>query len=233
MLDFHTHILPGMDDGSASVDESCAMLKAEADQGIRKVVLTPHFYPDSDSPAGFLERRRASAKQLTDVLQDKKQLPQLMLGAETAFFRGISRMDDVQRLCIGDTNALLIEMPFAPWNERMLEELYKLREHRGVQPVLAHVERYLHMQPHGMVHELCAGGILLQANASFFLERGTSRLAMKMLKKQQIHLMGSDCHNMKTRKPNMGEALKRIADKLGEDALGYLAYMQDLVLEEL
>ena len=64
-IDFHTHILPGIDDGSASVEESIELLKAEAAQGITKVVATPHFYANYDSPERFLERR-AKAKVLLD-----------------------------------------------------------------------------------------------------------------------------------------------------------------------
>jgi protein-tyrosine phosphatase len=52
--DFHTHILPAMDDGSASVEESIALLELEAAQGVERVVLTPHFYPMRESPAEFL-----------------------------------------------------------------------------------------------------------------------------------------------------------------------------------
>ena len=233
MLDIHTHILPGMDDGSSGADESIGMLKLEAEQGVQTVVLSPHFYPDRETPAEFLARRQACADVLWAAAKDSGKLPKLLLGAETAFYHGISRSEGIERLCIGDTNAILVEMPFGPWNERIMEELYRLREQRGLQPVIAHVERYLRYLHRGAVDELCARGMLLQANASFFIERTTARTALKMLKKQQIHLLGSDCHNMKTRKPNIGEAINRIYDKMGDDGLDYLAYMQDLVLEEL
>ena len=56
IIDFHSHILPGVDDGSQSVQESLAMLKMEAEQGIQHVIATPHFYPKHDSPEHFLER---------------------------------------------------------------------------------------------------------------------------------------------------------------------------------
>ena len=60
MIDFHTHILPGVDDGSRSIEESLAMLQAEADAGIERVVFTPHFYASQNSPKDFLRRRKDS-----------------------------------------------------------------------------------------------------------------------------------------------------------------------------
>ena len=232
MLDIHTHILPGMDDGSKDVSESCEMLALEAQQGIRTVVLTPHFYPDHESPEEFLSRRGQAMDALNRELEHIRHVPDLLTGAEVAFFRGISRANDMDRLCIGRSNALLVEMPFSTWNDHMLNELFRLREHMGLQPVIAHVERYLSLQPRGMIQELCERGMLIQANAGFFLERSTARISMRMLKKQQIHLLGSDCHNLGSRKPNLGAAIERIKEKLGESALDYLQYMQDLVLEE-
>ena len=63
MIDFHSHILPGIDDGSKSVEMSIKMLRREAQQGISRVVATPHFYPQTDNPERFL-RRRAEAERI-------------------------------------------------------------------------------------------------------------------------------------------------------------------------
>lgn len=230
MLDIHTHILPEMDDGSSAVEESLEMLRAEWSQGVRTVVLTPHFYPDKEAPGEFLSRRRIAVDRLAGAASGAA-MPRLIPGAEIAFFRGISRSEGIEQMCIGETRAILVEMPFCEWNDHMLRELFCLREQRGLQPVIAHVERYLDFQPRGTVSELCESGMLLQANASFFLERSTARTALRMVRKQQIHLLGSDCHNMRSRKPNIGAAFARIEEKLGEGALDYLSYMQDLVLE--
>lgn len=233
MLDIHTHILPEMDDGSSGLQESMEMLKTEWSQGVQIVALTPHFYPDRESPERFLERRsRCAARLMAAIARDGSKLPAVLPGAEVAFFRGISWVDDIERMRIGKTNAILVEMPFCQWSGHMLDELIRLREQRGLQPIIAHVERYLRYQRHGVIDELCERGFLLQANASFFLDRLSAWTAMRMLKKQRIHLLGSDCHNMRSRKPNIGLAFEKIELKLGEDAMNYLSYMQELILEE-
>ena len=85
IIDFHSHVLPGIDDGSRSVEESIAMLQAEAAQGIRHVVATPHFYPHHDSPEHFLEKRREAEEALRREMKHHPGLPELSIGAEVYF----------------------------------------------------------------------------------------------------------------------------------------------------
>ena len=232
MLDLHTHILPAMDDGSRSVDETMEMLAAEKAMGVTRIALTPHFYPHREDPERFLRRRaRCYAQMENDARYEGVRPKRLLLGAEVAYFEGISRMEDVEKLCIGDTRALLVEMPFCRWNDRMLGEILYLQKHCDLQPVLAHVERFLKYQPGGLMEELADSGVCLQVNASFFLHWQTRSKAMKMLSRGQIHFLGSDCHNMQARKPNMGDALQTISKKLGKDALQHLTRMERMLLE--
>ena len=72
----------------------------------------------------------------------------------------------------------------------------------------------------------------VQANASFFLYTSTARMAMKMLRQNRIHLLGSDCHNMEGRRPNLGQALELIEKKLGAEVLSRIAYHQTQILEQ-
>ena len=82
ICDFHCHVLPHMDDGSSSVEESVAMLRQEAEHGVRTVVATPHFYANHDSPTGFLERRAEAERQLREAMKGCEGLPQLEIAAE-------------------------------------------------------------------------------------------------------------------------------------------------------
>ena len=231
MLDIHTHILPGMDDGSENVKQSIAMLRREAKQGIGRVAVTPHFYPNRESPEHFLKRRNAAVQSLVEKTSERKGLPEIIVGAEAAYFSGISRMEDVEALCLGNTRALLVEMPFCRWNSGMIDELVFLKECSGVQPILAHIERYLRYQPMGTVEQMCESGVWIQANASFFLRWQTSWLAMRMLKNRRIQFIGSDCHDIKNRPPNFGEAISRIEKRLGKSAVRYLNHMERRLLE--
>ena len=231
MLDIHTHILPALDDGSKSVQQSVAMLRREEKQGIGRVVFTPHFYADREAPEHFMKLREMAYQKVKYAIAENGIMLQPYLGAEVAYFSGMSRTDEIDRFCIGDTRALLIEMPFCRWNQMMLEEIFFLKEYRGIQPIIAHVERYIHFQPWGMLRQLSESDIWIQANAEFFIERRTSWLAMHMLKRGWIHFIGSDCHNTDSRSPNMGQALLQIDKKLGRTARDYLEYMEQRLLE--
>jgi len=95
-----------------------------------------------------------------------------------------------------------VEMPFSRWTDRMLEDVIELNERPDTQVVMAHIERYIAMQPPGTVEKLISRGVKIQSNVSFFTNWQTRYRAMTMLKNEQIHILGSDCHNMKTRRPN-------------------------------
>ncbi len=229
LLDVHTHILPGMDDGSSSVEESAAMLRCLKEQGVSAAALTPHFYPGRESPEEFLKRREAAFGLLVCAVGSEPDMPEMLPGAEVEYFEGISRAEAIEQMCIGRSRILLVEMPFATWNRRMIAELAALRDKREITPLLAHTERYLHHQHRGMVEELCEQGFLIQVNASFFVRNRTVLKALHMLNRRRIHLVGSDCHNMESRPPNMGAAFERI--RLMEDGAMHLKRMQAMVLE--
>lgn len=210
MIDIHSHVLPEMDDGSRGVEESLAMLRTSAEQGISVVAATPHFYPEQNDPKKFLHRRALSVKQLREVWEEG--LPKLLLGAEVAYFEGISHVEKIKDLCLEETNLLLLEMPFSPWTERMAKEVRMLGEHYGIRVVLAHTERYRCYKKAPVWDELLANEVLVQCNAEFFSNRWTRRQARYMLEKGEIQLLGSDCHNMRNRRPNMRKALQVIGE---------------------
>ena len=218
--DFHSHILPCVDDGSKSVEESIAMLKTEAEQGIQRVVATPHFYAHHDSPEAFLKRREASVAALREAMVLVPGLPEISVGAEVHFFSGISETEHLKELTIDRSKCILIEMPCAPWTEKMYRELEAIYSKHGITPIIAHVDRYLSpFRTHGIPQRLAELPVMVQANGSFFLNRSTAWMAYAMLKKNQIHLLGSDCHNLDVRPPNLEDVVSRIETKLGKDAL--------------
>lgn len=231
IIDFHSHILPGIDDGSASVEESIAMLRMEAEQGIRRVVATPHFYAKHDTPEQFFARRREAEQRLREAMERHTGLPELSIGAEVHFFNGMSYTDQLQQLTIDSKSCILIEMPVCRWSDSMYQEMENIWIRQGVTPVIAHVDRYLSpFRTDGIPKRLEELPVYVQANASFFLRGSTRRLAMKMLRKDQIHLLGSDCHNLTERIPNLEAAIKMIQKYLSEDALAGIDRHQRTVL---
>jgi len=210
MTDIHSHVLPQMDDGSRSVEESLAMLEALAAQGMERVVATPHFYADENGPEEFLERRAASLEKLREGW--RPGLPALKLGAEVCYYDGISRCERLDVLKIEETGLLLLEMPFCRWSQRMLQEVRELQA-SGTAVLLAHIERYLRWQERETWEALAGWGVLNQCNASFFLRWQTRRRALRMLREGKVHLLGSDSHNMDTRPPQLNAALAVLGPK--------------------
>lgn len=208
IVDFHTHILPGMDDGSADPAESAAMLAEEARQGVDLVVLTPHFYATENSPRQFLARRSAAYQRLMQVI--RPEFPQLRLGAEVQYFEGMSRAESLDALRVEGTPLLLLEMPFSNWSGRTVSEVLELNDRQGMQVVLAHVERYLSMQREEVWRTFAENGVLMQASASAFRSWGKRRKIRSMMRDGMIQFFGSDCHNMDDRPPNLNAAYRYV-----------------------
>lgn len=228
MIDFHAHILPGMDDGSRDIEMTEAMLREEARQGVELVVATPHFYADRMSIEGFLDRR-AQAQARTERLRrgTETPLPAVTAGAEVYYFSGIGGAKEVFRLCVENTRALLLEMPFAQWNEDMLRNVETLIEKQGLRPVLAHVERYAAFQKDRRVWERVLAlpltpqinaGSLIKTGGLFRLDR-KRRFCLNFLRERPDTILGSDCHNMAARAPNLLPGRKEIEAMLGPEAL--------------
>lgn len=233
VVDFHTHVLPRIDDGSGSVEESLAMLRMEAAQGIRRVVATPHFYARSDAPKPFLERRAAAVSRLRAAMEAFPELPRLSVGAEVHYFSGISDVEILPELAIDGGRYILIEMPMTVWTDRMYRELENIYDHFGLIPIVAHVDRYIApLQTHGIPERLMELPVLVQANAGFFQRFATKRMALRMLEREQIHLLGSDCHNTKTRPVNLRQTLDLIETKLGREAIRRINACENMILSE-
>lgn len=229
MIDFHAHILPKMDDGSKSAEESIAMLKIQAEQGIRCVVATPHFYAEHETPQDFLHRRKHSYQSLQQEIERQglqEQLPQIRLGAEVRYFEGISRSSAVHDLKIEKTDLLLLEMPFVSWSQRMIQEVKAAQQQLDLTILLAHVERYRRTQGFFFHKKLEEMGALIQSNAEFFLNKQTRKKAMHLFEEGKINLLGSDCHNCTVRPPNLGKAIQLLTEQFGDLSVRYLQDQQ-------
>lgn len=232
VTDFHSHILPGIDDGSESLEESIAMLRLEADQGITHVMATPHYHPRHDAPEAFLARRAGAEELLREEMKKHPGLPRVSVGAEVKFFRGISESDALPLLTGAGGKWILLEMPPGPWPDSICQELKRIRNIRGIVPVIAHGERCLRpFAKRRFLRQLAQLPVLVQADAAFFRNRFTAAAALALLKTDQIHLLGSDCHNLTGRKPDLGTAAERIRQKLGQDAISRICEYERQILD--
>lgn len=220
LIDLHSHLLPKMDDGSKSPEESLEMAHLSFRYGVRCMVLTPHFYAERDYPDSFLARRKRCFRLLQEVVDDR--CPGFVLGAEVRYFDGVSRMEELDTLCIGDSGSLLLEMPFRKWTNQMINEVLDLAERPDVRVILAHIERYLPFMGKETLPLLVENGVRIQANASSFLRWMERRTLLKLLKQKQIHVIGTDCHNLTTRPPNLGEAVRALTKSFGPNSVNWL-----------
>ena len=201
MIDFHTHILPGIDDGSKDIQMTEQMLEKEAASGVTLVYATPHFYAHRTGVSGFLERREASCRKVKALLDERKDL-------------------HTPKLCVEGTNILLLEMPFEQWTDEVYKDTKDLIQRRGLQVILAHVERYTGFQKDREIWDRVMDlPVTIQMNAGSFLKFGMTRHFCRTLLRQEAGrvIIGSDCHNLTSRPPNLAQAMAFIRQKEGEE----------------
>lgn len=212
MIDFHTHILPNMDDGSDSIETSIEMLNKLEEDGVTTVCLTSHFYHDYESIDDFLRRREESYNSL-----NYKGTIKLLKGCEVRFYNGMSFDNNLSKLCLEGTNIILIELPFEYEIDRdIVNEIVKIKL-SGLDVCLAHIERYRIKQE--ILDYMHNSGIKFQMNASNFNGFFSLRKAMNMVKNKYISYLGSDCHNMIDRSPNFIDAILSLRKVFKEDDL--------------
>ena len=218
MTDLHTHILPGIDDGCRTPEESIAMLREQTRQGVDTVALTPHFYRGKEKPSTFLQRREEAWQTLQNALarlpeEERNQLPRLILGAEVAYAPGIWEWPELMQLGYEGTKVLLLELPADQWNEEMFRQIYNLISRTGITPTIAHVERYFHHRDFWRLLEM---QLPMQISAATLLYPHGRKRAYKFLEEQECVLI-SDCHNLDYRTPNMGKAVDWLRRKKGNE----------------
>ena len=219
ICDLHGHFLPGMDDGCKTVQEAVQVLQSSYEQGIGRMFATPHYYP-VESVGDFLERRQMAYELLMNHVMDCHiEIPQICLGAEVAYRTGISTEAELDKLCLGNSRHLLLEMPFRRWDSAVVRDIQIICSTRNITPVLAHIERYLDLQTRDSLSSVLELDVLAQMNAGEFLRFGSRRTAVKLLKNGVVQILGSDCHNMTTRPPNLGLALDYLHKHGKEDIL--------------
>lgn len=220
MIDFHTHILPNIDDGSRSLGVSFAMIDSLKKQGADSIVLTPHYYFDKESITDFISSREAALKRLLSDEDKSVQFPDLFLGAEVAFFPMMSKMKDIEKLCIMGTKFMMLEMPYGKWSRASITEVDNLYTRHGITPIIAHIERFITSQKGtGNIEKLLGLDVLIQMNCEAIEKKFFNRNNHNLIKTGKVDVIGTDCHNMTTRRPNLDIGIKYITDHFGIDML--------------
>ncbi len=224
LIDFHTHVLPGIDDGAADVLTAVKMLTLLRKQGTHVVVATPHFYAHRQTMEEYLQRRKEALSRLP---VDDPTLPTLVVGAEVYLEHDL-REWDLRPLCMGLSNALLIEMPYSRLQSWMLEEVYSLCIKQELVPVFAHLDRYLDVYSREELQEILDfDDAVIQVNTNALFRHHSLKKILGWIREGRNIVVGSDCHNLDSRSPRNDRATAVLQSKLGKewltsnDAFGY------------
>lgn len=221
MADMHNHILFGVDDGSPDLDTSIQMLDIAYQDGIRRVVLTPHKHPRrGDAPvAEIVEAYRQLAEAAKHRFPDMK----LALGRELYYssdlFDMLATRENLRGYTMGDSDTVLIEFSFSS-RENSIREAVRNVIAAGFQPIVAHVERYACTGEYKtLVPELRRMGAEIQLNADSVIGNNgyaIKKVAKRLLKDDLVDYIATDAHDTESRSPVLSQCYKYVAKKYGE-----------------
>lgn len=199
MFDIHAHIIPNVDDGSKSLNDSIDLIKEEINQGVKRIICTPHY---------DLKRYTPNKNNILDnynLLKDeviKQNLDiELFLGQEICYYPSlpiVEMLNNNELFTLKDSRYILLEFDFFEKPFLIREIIYNLRIY-NYYPIIAHVERYNWMDE-ATIKKLIAEGALIQVNASSLIEKSIKeeyKKAKKFLKKGYVNYIASDIHTFR------------------------------------
>jgi protein-tyrosine phosphatase len=219
MIDIHSHILPGLDDGASDLETALQMARMAVADGIRTIIATPHTDPLRGEPSPDLVRERVAA--FAAVLEREGIELQVLPGAENVLSDNlVEALRDGKVLTLGDRGKyVLIELPFGGYPTFIPELMFNIQL-QGFLPVLAHPERSaMNRANPSAIQELVDKGARLQVNADSLLGRGGRAvmvLAQRLARNKAIWAVASDAHDLRSRPPQLSPVRKALR-KLGGD----------------
>ena len=221
MIDIHSHILPNIDDGSRSIDETFNLIKEAKNVGFDAIVLTSHYmegYYETNVP-----ERKVWVNAIYENLQGKNIDINLYLGNEIYMSENIIKLlEEGKASTINDTSYVLFELPLNAEPLNLYDTIYEMQQYKLV-PILAHPERYSFVQREPeLVYDLVEKGVLMQANYGSIIGQYGNKAQMivkKFFEGNMIHLLGSDVHKQNTIYPKIPQILSELNELIGEEKL--------------
>lgn len=221
MIDFHTHIIPNIDDGSRSIEETFNLIQEAKEAGFEGIVLTSHYienYYETDVP-----ERDVWVKAISDNLKIKGIETNLYLGNEIYMSENMMNLlIDGKASTINNSSYVLFEMPLNAEPMNLYDVIYSLQENKLI-PVLAHPERYSFVQKEPeLINDLIEKGVLMQANYGSILGQYGEKaeiIVRKFLEANMIYFLGSDVHRQNTIYKKIPQALEEIRNIVGDEKL--------------
>ena len=219
MIDLHVHVLPGVDDGAPSLAVVQAMLERASGFGFRTLVATPHL-PARLTPA---YRARVLAAYGEAQTAARELGLDVRLGFEVALAPDLpARLEAGEASTLAESTAILVDLPFAGWPHWTEATLFALQT-SGYRPVLAHPERYPDVQRDpSCALRLAEHGVILQvtiASLAGLFGRGAQRIAELLLRRGAVALLATDAHAVDRRLTLVGDGLRRLRAREGNDAV--------------
>jgi protein-tyrosine phosphatase len=187
-IDFHAHILPGMDHGCMDLKTSILQIRTAQIAGVDFIVASSHFYPHIDTVDDFIARRAKAWDTLSCSLAPES--PTVLLGAEIFVCEGMEKMNGLMRLSVGSSSVLLLEMPYKSWSQRIRQTVLCINEQCDRNAVLAHVDRYEARD----IDALFEQGLMGQVNISSLYKRRIRGNLLHWINDHKIAALGSDIH---------------------------------------
>ena len=218
IYDIHCHILPEVDDGSRSMDESIQMLKKQYKDGVRTIILTPHYRKHMfETPEEKIVQKFGSLQQVA-ARKVSKDL-RLFLGCELHTSMDMSELFEIRKhLTLAGSSFVLTEFSNSDSEEYIKERCYQMLSN-GYQPILAHIERYeATYKDLDFVDELRQMGAAVQVNAESIIGKsghGVKKYCKRLMKENLLDFVGSDSHRSDQRIPRMGECAAYMQKKMG------------------
>lgn len=217
MIDFHSHILPGIDDGSRSIEQTIRMLKEAKEAGFTKIISTSHYME------GYYESDETERIELLNEVQKNISGIELYLGNEIYITNNmINLIQNKKASTINNSKYVLFEFPLSAKSMNDKEVVYRLIEN-GFVPVIAHPERYSYVQDNPeYIEELAEMGALFQANYGSIIGmygKKAEKTLKKLLKNDLIRFFGSDSHRIDQVYTKMPKILKKLHKFLSDEEI--------------
>ena len=199
MIDLHTHVLPGIDDGPVTVAESVELAHLLATAGVRTVAATPHVRDDYPNDAASIGEALGT---LRDALEEAAIPLEVVGGAELAFEQLDRTTEELRRFSFGVSSILLVETPYFGWPLALESRLFELRL-AGFAVILAHPERNPDVQADlALVERLVRSDVLVQVTTSSLtgeFGRRPRSVALELIQRELAHVVASDTHGGSSR----------------------------------
>ena len=219
MIDIHCHILPNVDDGSESLEESIAMAKIAESEGITKIVNTSHCHFDFKYKKG--NELKLELEKFNQALKEENINIEVLLGNELYYTSDlIERFDELDFFSMNNSKYILME--FSPINfpKNIEDVIYEIKI-RGYIPIIAHAERYKHVQEDvNIVLDCIKEGALIQVNASSILGKNGEKAedtSKKLLDNNMVHFVATDAHSSNRRRPLIKDSYNYILKNYGKE----------------